>query len=748
MARRRATPATRLALACALATTLMPLGCSEPPLPGPPLVLEPGDGLLDVLPLARWSVEPGPGVPPSFQVHARGGALVLRAPKMPPEAWRPVETVPPLWRAMLEENGNPNVWRAELSARLAEGSRPARIQVAGQDLPTWTLGSGPLPDSFTWYEHSLGILMSVGPTPPLDVEVDVPVDLAGELGELWPRGKSPSEYTDRRILDEISRPALVLPPPGVLEITVTDLRAERLHLSLGVLDRAWALFDDAFHRTRGLSDGATFAVEITRGGSTERIFERTVTADEVGGPWIDEVVDLSRWRGRPFVLRLVSEPGPSGDPSFDWMLWGDLRLRGGQTRRPERPHVVLLHVDTLRADRVGGEHSRTPQIDAWAAEHALVFQDALSPAPWTLPATVSMLTGLAVHQHEVERDGRTLGLGAQPLAERLRRAGYETFGLSSGGYLRPTFGFDQGFHRYATADPKNLNFEAVLEFAAQRDGNRPLFLFVHTYFVHAPYLFHPEHALPDYAGPLAGETVDYPNVIDPYRDGSLPLGSDDLAYVRSLYDGQVAVMDVAVGQLLEDLERELGHEGLVIVLTSDHGEAFAEHDIIGHGQDLWDELLSVPLIVRLPDGRPGVRTDPAALIDVVPTILAAVGLPPGDTLAGRSLTELQPRDRVRAARNSQSVLQQGVQVSGFKLLTTQSMGADEVRTQRLFQLELDPGEHQDLSASEPRMLELLQAREQAWLKANPQPEGDLSGSGDVNADVAEQLRALGYLGDG
>lgn len=724
------------------------------------LVLEPGDGLLDLLPLARFERLPGGGLPAAHDTAGRA-RFILRTPVLPPAAWSPVDPPPPLWRELLATHGNPPLWHAALPATLAPGERPVRVAIHGRPVPDWTPGEGGIPLGFIWWEHSLGRLMAVGGERPVGVSVDLPVDPAAELGLLLPRDRTPAGHLARHALGDVTRPALLMPPPGVLALEVDELDAERLELSLGVVDRGWALMDDAFHRSAGLSDGVTFAVEVQPAdGPAVRVSETLLGPEVVGRRWVDLRADLSPWRGQAVTIRLLSEPGHAGQADFDWALWGDLRLRGGDVERPERPHVALIHVDTLRADRVGGPASRTPRIDAWAARRAAVFRDAQAPAPWTLPSTASMLTGLAVHQHGVERGNRSLGPASRPLAERLAAVGYETWGLAAGGYLRPAFGFDQGFHRYRTAEPKNLDFRELEEAVSRRESNRPLFLFVHTYHVHAPFEHRAEWAPPEYAGPLAGRGVDHADVIDPFREGRLPLTPADVAYIAALYDGHVGVMDAAVGGLLEHLEAELGDEGLLVILTSDHGEAFVEHGVLGHGQALWDELLSVPLLVRFPHGRPALRDEPVSLLDLVPTVLDAAGLPPDPALPGHELAGRVPADRLRAARLDQDRWLECVVVAGRKLIEERDGKAERdgrgvpdgeaprVAPGKLFDLAADPGETRDLAVAEPRAVEALRARLAEYQASHPAPAAEVAGTGDLGQAVREQLKALGYVGDG
>ena len=495
----------------------------------------------------------------------------------------------------------------------------------------------------------------------------------------------------RHDLDDLSLQAMLLPAPAVWQLSVDELAAERLELSVGLLDRAWGITNAVLHRAQAQSDGVLLAIDVvTVARGVDRVWSLELPGNRAGEAFVDASVDLSAYQGQALTLRLVSDPGPQGSRDFDYAVWGGLRLAGTPRRAPQRPHVVLIDVDTLRADRLGvytPGSELTPELDAWARSRATIFVDAVADASWTLPSTVSMLTGLAVHQHGVDRATGALSDSLPTLARRLRRVGYETLGVASGGYLRPAFGLAQGFDRYRTADPHNLDFSEAVGWLRGRDSERPFFLFVHTYAVHAPYPYDPALVDPGYDGAFLGVDIDYDNLIDPYREGRLELSPGDRGYVEALYDGLVSRMDAAIGGLLADVSELVGDDPLLVIFTSDHGEAFFEHEVLGHGQEIYQELLRVPLLIALPDGAGGaLRDDPVALIDIVPTVLDVVGLPRVEELAGRSLMERQPAGRVRAASHIDAHDQRAVSSDGLKLIERRVTGTDEVVARELYDL--------------------------------------------------------------
>ncbi len=293
------------------------------------------------------------------------------------------------------------------------------------------------------------------------------------------------------------------------------------------------------------------------------------------------------------------------------------------------PSVVLITVDTLRPDALGWVAGRnaTPEIDRLAAEGAR-FPGAISPVPLTLPAHASILTGLEPPRHGLRDNGQVLGPGLATLAEALNARGYRTGAFVSGYPLRALFGLDRGFERYDDGLPlKGQDFgdrpaaettRAALEWLKGVEG--PFFLWLHFYDPHDPY--EPPAAF--------------------HRPGP-----------RGAYDGEVAAVDAAVGQLRAGLARR--GEPLLTVLTADHGESLGEHGEDTHGFFVYDSTLRVPLVLHFPG-----RLTPAApalaprLVDVAPTVLDLLGLPPLTALDGRSLRPALEGRRLAGCRQPTS----------------------------------------------------------------------------------------------
>jgi len=322
-------------------------------------------------------------------------------------------------------------------------------------------------------------------------------------------------------------------------------------------------------------------------------------------------------------------------------------------REPERtqPNVILISIDTLRADRLSlyGHTRETSPFLTRFAQGARVFERAYSPAPWTLIAHMSMLTGLYPPQHGVIDGELALAPEIPLLAERLSAAGWQTVGLYHPIWVVPRHGFARGFdvyrpHRDIAEAEQHLGQEL-----ARLASERPTFLFVHLFDVHVGPIVQDQHSI--YPSPepyqdyfLPGATARlplYPDQLDPHD-------ADQREALAAIYDGGIRHVDHELERWFADLEQRGFLDNTLVVITSDHGENLMERGRnAGHGH-FWNEGIHVPLIVRFPDGHgAGERVQELAhLADIAPTVLEACGLPLDPTLAGRSLRQPLPPERV------------------------------------------------------------------------------------------------------
>jgi arylsulfatase A-like enzyme len=345
--------------------------------------------------------------------------------------------------------------------------------------------------------------------------------------------------------------------------------------------------------------------------------------------WQDVRVPLRAWEGRSVRFRFTTRPS-SGAATGSVVVFGVPVLRAPRAAQPGPDRVVLISMDTLRAQSVGAygcPRATTPAIDALAADGVL-FENAYSTAAYTLPGHTSMVSGLWLRTHGVLGHGRPLAPEHRAISQVLQDAGWATGGFSSSSvWLRRDTGFT-GYDAYVEEEPPFWRPPAPLPYpgftrgllwlAAQAD--RPAFAFLHNYQAHAPYL------APHFYDGCLGRRANDETIED--------------QHVR--YEDEVRYADDQVRALLDALDWLGLRDRTLVVLTADHGEAFAEHGRVEHTYDVHDEVARVPLIMRLPGALPAGRriAEPVSLVDVVPTILDVLGMTPAPDADGTSLLPL------------------------------------------------------------------------------------------------------------
>lgn len=389
--------------------------------------------------------------------------------------------------------------------------------------------------------------------------------------------------------------------------------------------------------------------------------------------------------------------------------------------------IVLISIDTLRADRLplyGYADGRTPAIDALARD-AVVFDRAYAHAPQTLPSHASMFTGRLPFEHAVRDNlGFTLSEAAVTLPEVLAQAGFHTGGFVSSFVLRAETGIGQGFGTYDARFPAAASDRSPGQ--VQRPGDQTLdaaerwltgltdpraFVFFHIYEPHKPY-----------APPAA-----HRNLADPY-------------------DGEVAFSDEIVGRLLATLKRRDWYDAATIIVTADHGEGLGDHGEEEHGLFLYDEVMRVPLLVKLPDGADGGtrRREPVQHIDLMPTILSLTQVNAPAGLRGRDLTPL--------LRGTGSLAPQGIYAealyaryhfgwSELTSLTDERYRFIRAPREELYDLEQDPDERTNLITDRVPAATALRTALTRLTADRP-----IAAPSAVSDADRERLAALGYVG--
>lgn len=318
----------------------------------------------------------------------------------------------------------------------------------------------------------------------------------------------------------------------------------------------------------------------------------------------------------------------------------------------EPPNVLVLLVDALRADRLGCYGyplGTSPRIDELAAE-SLLFSHVFAQSPWTQPSIPTLFTSLYPVQHGVyEGEAHTksgalesdvLAASYTTLAEMFRDSGYETAAFVHNAHLRAAQGFAQGFDIYQQEklDAVEIN-RRFLEFV-DRDRDHPFFGYLHYLDVHWP--FQPEEPFRSrFLGSREVGVFDrtsWTGLRGAINSGTIVLSRDEADALDALHDGGLAQLDHQLGELLDALRKRGLLENTVILLTSDHGEELLDHGQVGHGGTLYQEVIEIPLMIRLPGAKRTGRVEHTArLIDVFPTLLGIAGIEPPPGLEGRDL---------------------------------------------------------------------------------------------------------------
>lgn len=415
-----------------------------------------------------------------------------------------------------------------------------------------------------------------------------------------------------------------------------------------------------------------------------------------------------------------------------------------------RPNVLVYLVDTLRADRLGCYGTGvgvSPCLDELAAD-AVLFERTVAQCSWTRPSVASVLTGLGPLAHGVNTDADRLPAAAHTLAETLQSAGYHTAAFTANAHVTAGTGFAQGFDVFAFAylDAEQTTRRAVRWLEA-RDSEAPFLLFVHTVDPHEPYEPSPRYR-ERFARGIGAEvgTTEHLNDLAHHRAEATDTTVEQLL---RLYDAEIAQNDAAFGELLSAL-RSLGcFDDTLVVFVSDHGQAFAEHGVFGHGWDLFGEVLTVPLVVRPPGWHGGAMrvNEPVQHVDLVPTVLEAVGLPVPERVEAYSVLRQLERGAHRERRAMFSYMdnkdRRGISVVRWPYKLVEPLSASFLRRRVLYDLEVDPEERQDLAQDLPVTAGWLAslARRQLATSGHALPSEPVL----LEPDAREALVALGYV---
>jgi len=467
--------------------------------------------------------------------------------------------------------------------------------------------------------------------------------------------------------------------------------------------------------------------------------------------------------------------------------------------RAQGPSMLLLMIDTLRADRLscyGYEGNQTPVIDGLTGE-GILFENHISQSSWTRPAVASILTSLYPSSHKTYLKPDMLPDEVFTLPEALKEQGYRTIGFANNINVTEAFNFQQGFDQFVYLAPdyffcadessSQLAYYSVLRLVRERflskkkyvqhyyqdadvvnenviqamerlDAGRPTFIFAHYMEPHDPYFTHP------YDG------YGIARVSNPHPDPSLA------GELSQLYDGEISFLDERLGMLFDRM-RELGiYDDWLIVLIADHGEEFYEHEGWWHGTTLFQEQIDVPLIVKLPGSEYAGLRVPGLVrqIDICPTVLAMAGgshddfqgidlMPavaglltaPGDEgedsaeataeAPDEAVADAWCLDTVFSEEDHEGNVVHALIAGKWKLITANAGNPRGLPEVALYNLEEDPGETTNLADSNPELMaELDRQLEERLAEALSSGVQRVEG-GEMDEATRSRLEALGYL---
>jgi len=495
---------------------------------------------------------------------------------------------------------------------------------------------------------------------------------------------------------------------------------------------------------------------------------------------------LIYWIGARLLRHNLCRLLAAGYPALAlWILvpafvFGFDALKTSLSRQPEKalpasasqpaPNIIFIMADALRADHLpayGYAQTKLPAIDSLAAD-GIVFTGHFGQSSWTKPQSASLLTSLYPATHATYLKPHVLPDEVETLAEVLNKTGYATAGITTNINLSPVFNFQQGFDYYRYLSPDYFFFaresssklciynmlrlvrerffskkkyvshyyqdaaivtEHACAWLAKARGTS-FFIFLHYMDPHDPYFAHP------YSGEAVAR-VSQPNP-----------PAERAGYMRSLYDQEIAHMDKSLEQLFGFLKQSNLYDNALIVFTADHGEEFHDHGGWWHGTTLYDEVIHLPLIVKLPGNKhSGTRSNRTVQsIDLAPTLIEAAGGAIPSVMQGRSfLSEKAPQDQpVFSEEDHEHNVLASLRAFPWKLILTQEGSPRRADPIQLFDLDQDPDETRNLAAERPEVVQRLRSQLEA-LSQQARTHAFAASTQELDQATKSRLKALGYV---
>lgn len=546
--------------------------------------------------------------------------------------------------------------------------------------------------------------------------------------------------------------------------------------------------------------GALFAPVLVLAVVLNRAFALTITHPAM---LAGDVVVFLLWLFLVVFVggRLSGRLGPEKARGFGRLAWGILGYGSlallifvlayiyvvpevtGHRAPGRRMNVLLVSIDALRRDHLGCygyERVGTPNLDRFAAS-ATIYENAFCSSPWTLPSMASMITGRYPTICGVDA-GHRIRPELPTLAERLHDNGYRTEAYVTNVFMYPEYGYARGFdvylmngdvrclyalkgtlaHRTAVSAIKALKAklgrnlddtsfngkETATALRRLAGGERPFFVWCHFMDPHGPYTPPPGY-VPDYPGKAASQAYGYMNELLARGWGldHMPTDKGSAVEFEMLYDGEIAYVDQEFGKIIAALEKEDLADETVVIVLNDHGEEFLDHGGFEHGHTLYPELINMVLLVRVPERDLGEAAGKnyVSHIDIVPTVLHALGFTEEDDFDGRSVLGGVPGTEraVFAEHIKRGTEKKAVRRGGWLLIQDWETGNME-----LYDLKSDPAALHNLAGLGLPEEGLLASEIAAYAEATEEAAQVLGSSPEMNLpeDIKRRLVGLGYVG--
>ena len=580
----------------------------------------------------------------------------------------------------------------------------------------------------------------------------------------WGSGNNPYGIKRKLKLRGREVSALYCPPESTISFKITS--RENLSLDFGIAIIKNNNATERSEKDLGENRGVTFLVNLEGKGKRRNIFQKHLPPPQDEETFAFQLFTIDLPDAQEELTVVFETKGDGSNHSF-WV--NPLYFR----KQDEGPNVILISIDTLRADHLGCygyQRETSPHIDALASD-GVTFLNTYASSPWTLPSHISLLTSLHGVNHQVMYEDDSMDPSILTLADVLRVNQFYCAALTGGGFVSAKYGFSKGFNSYSDEggvlrqDSAEHLYHTALRWL-EREKDKGFFLFLHTFQPHNPYACPFPYKSMFLEDDSRWRHLDLMSFLGGMQGIFKELTEKERQNIIGLYDGEIRYTDEQlIGPLIATL-KDLGlYDRTMIIFTSDHGEEFFEHRGWGHGHSLYDESLKVPLIIKFPESRfKGKRIhDIISLVDIFPTVLEEMGIErSGFDIDGRSLFPLitgkEEGDRMFLADVAAHVLTSRIprrvamNRGKEKLILSQKFDPADLQffvhpppilsAVELYDLAQDPGERHNVADERSNLAnQIIQRIDEIYKSARKKKTKKL----EIDQELRKQLKALGYI---